>query len=95
MAIYTMFIKRAHDPLSGAAMDMWGVYDDEQENRCLAYCPRSEDAERIKALLVEDGAKGFTVHLHLDGREWTKMLVSHIVRELPSVIRNTTSKRSF
>ena len=53
-AIYTQDIKRAHDPLSGDYMDMYGVWE-ANTGRVIAYCSRSEDAERIKALLVYYG----------------------------------------
>lgn len=57
MAYYTQIVKRAHDPLSGTAMDMTAIYDDSEGDglRQVAYCPRAEDAERIKALLAYYG----------------------------------------
>ena len=53
-AIYTQDIKRAHDPFSGNYMDMYGVWE-ASTGRVIAYCSKSQDAERIKALLVYYG----------------------------------------
>lgn len=55
-AIYTQNIKRAHDPFSGNYMDMYGVWE-ASTGRVIAYCAKSQDAERIKALLVYYGYK--------------------------------------
>lgn len=61
MAYYTMYIKRANDPLSGTSLDMWAVMEQGEEGasfpgaRQVAYCTSSKDAERIKALLVYYG----------------------------------------
>ena len=61
MAYYTQVLRMAKDPNNGTAdMDMWVVWSDDDTlyhhgPYQVAYCPRVEDAERIKALLTDYG----------------------------------------
>lgn len=69
MAFYTQELRRAADPNSGGKMDMHVVWS-ESDRRFehgpyqVAYCPRAEDAERIKDLLVfsSDRARVEAIH---------------------------------
>lgn len=59
MTYYTQILKMAKDPNNGRAdMDMWVVWSDDDTRYHhvapyqVAYCPRVEDAERIRELLT-------------------------------------------
>lgn len=47
---FVMFIKRAHDPLSGTSMDMWAVMD--KQGYQVAYCSSEDRATLVLHSLV-------------------------------------------